>query len=430
MLHLIYYLSLIISPGKVGVYLIEGASLWVTLTMLYKIGVELGASNKRILAGIACVLFVFTYTISDGGTNEEFCLTLSLIPLWFGFRYLNGKKISYLSGIVTGICFTIIFFIRLNNLVIIASVAVTIVFVMVSRKEYALLARISIWFLTGVLLTAIPICAYFIYHGAMGDIIYNSIFYNLDYKDKWGGSNYIPNIIRLSSCFILILSVAFSNNSARSKYMLLATMLSILTFLTFINGVGYCHYFTFVLPIIFLCVIFLKFQKPLVNTLAIAAIIIPYSPVIIKQFETNLKYKFPSIYNLLPECIKIPYSYIDLNIPTEVRNKYILDQVDSDLSSIYLYGDISLTDLLVYTPYAPVGKYTSQQSQISNVNEKAKKDIILNFKKANPEIIISTVEIDIPLVFESNSYTLDNTIQPNKYNPLNIYIYKKSRIDE
>lgn len=89
-----------------------------------------------------------------------------------------------------------------------------------------------------------------------------------------------------------------------------------------------------------------------------------------------------------------------------------------------------MTDLLVYTPYAPVGKYTSQQSQISNVNEKAKKDIILNFKKANPEIIISTVEIDIPLVFESNSYTLDNTIQPNKYNPLNIYIYKKSRIDE
>lgn len=171
--------------------------------------------------------------------------------------------------------------------------------------------------------------------------------------------------------------------------------------------------------------IFLKYQNRLVNILTIAAIILPYTTVVIRHAQTNIKYKFPTLYDLIPVGVRYPYPTINLNISTDVRNKYILSQIDGNLSKAYLYGDLTLSELFVGSPYKPVGKYIFQQSNISDVNDRSKKDIINHFNSANPTIVISTEDININEIFGSHSYVFSKKILPNEQNTLTVYIYKQ-----
>lgn len=234
-LHFIYMTGDIL-PGKWGVYLLESLFLFVTLELFTLIGKELGSSKGRTIAALLCVMWIFAYTISDGGTNEEWCLTLSLYPLFEGIRYLNGKRLKNIAGIISGICFSLIFFIRLNNTVIIAAVVATLIITMSVKKEYRMMGRLTLSFITGVAIGALPICLYFAYHGALGDVLYNTIIFNIDYKAKWGGDNYLSNAVRLSTCVLLIIVTICADKETRHKYLLLVSTLSVFVFLTFIGG--------------------------------------------------------------------------------------------------------------------------------------------------------------------------------------------------
>lgn len=179
-------LGLWLIPGRWGIFLLQVLFLSVTLSLVFKtcclITDRKGAFFSTLLLCIPMIDLIV-----EGNQCEEWCLPLISLCLYLSVRWTleRDKRLHpYWQSLVYGLCFALIFFVRPNDAVAsVGSLMLGVFLLLLSRREYANAAINALVFLAGCAVGALPPIASFAFHGALDEMFFGTIFYNLAYAE-------------------------------------------------------------------------------------------------------------------------------------------------------------------------------------------------------------------------------------------------------
>jgi hypothetical protein len=393
MLFFIQALGSIANNSKIAMYVIESLFMTWTLVLLVKIGKTIAPGcRRRIVLSLAATLFVFVYTIECGNTNEQYSLPFVLYPLYVAVRhFFAGRRIALTDVLLSGLCFGCVSLIRLNNTAIIAGVCIALLCEYIRLRKYKSLLKNTVAFLGAALVVWLPFVLYFAAHSALYDMIYASILYNVKYKAAWGETRYFVNFARLLSCIVLpALSLAY-DRAHGERVSLLCIPVAAITFVTFIGGAGYAHYYTMALPVLFMCAMMARLRR---RALSVALVLLMCAPVTysncIKMYM-SFRIKTGTYRDGMPNYEIYKDSLDDLD---DVRDAIFAVIPEADRDSVYINSSMSYGSIFVGAGLHSVGKYFFLQQSIANVDTAARCDIIAHFNAANPKWIVSSIPLD------------------------------------
>ena len=238
--------------GRTGIWLLECAAMLVCIAAIGGICKELKANSFLPIIASAAVLFS---TFCHGNLTEDYSLPLIYISLYFAIKYLASGKEKHppLYALVYGISFGLLAFIRINNALIVCALILCIAIELICKKEYACLFKNLAAGLAGVVLVAIPICAYFYAKGALYDMVYATFLYNLLYAEESShGAIFSRQFLHFAVLYapIVYATVVFVVKRKALPKVLSITMItaSALSLLMLLYANIYEHYFTLAIP--------------------------------------------------------------------------------------------------------------------------------------------------------------------------------------
>ena len=416
LLYLIQIIGNFIWPGKAGVFILEVLFAVATFELIFRCGQILRCPSVLNYAGIATAMILFAAYLEGGNCVEEWSLPFQLLPLYLVLKYLKGRISSItVPALITGICFGAVAMIRINNNCIICGLAVFLIIYWCIHKQYSQITKCIAWFFAGCLLSVAPFIIYFAATGSLNEMVYANFIFNMHYKANWnapmGLEQYARNTVRLLPCIILpIMSFLYCRKQSKSVFGLM-TLISAVTFIVFLTGNGFSHYYLMVIPIAALCVQTSGFS-PVTGYLAAAVIALP----------------------VIGYYISLPLQRID-NIKKEqaryssLTNDNFIQSIipECELDSIYTFGTPEVGGTLILTGHYPIGKYFFMQMTFPKVDDFVKNDIRNDFSTHNPLWVIASHDVPskhvVPL--DSTNYReipLDSL--PDNF-PENWHIYKR-----
>lgn len=239
---------------KTGVFVLQVFNMMavsvITFKMLKKQLNDIGA-----LWGTLLFLLVILLDYGVGNTVEEYCLPLLMISYlmiydWSCSWCKNwGAEHPPRAAFIYGLCFAICFLTRVTNAVSLCAVVFVIVCVLIANRSWRNLLMNAGAFIGGTACLILPFAMYFAKNGALGEMWYGTIGYNLEYTEasglKWktmtsvieGCLGYCGSIFLLAIGFIMIIS---SRNRRKSGVLWIASAVIMLVYL--MNTNGYLHY--------------------------------------------------------------------------------------------------------------------------------------------------------------------------------------------
>lgn len=176
--------------GRNGVYIIQVLSIALSEAIACRLLADrLGRGKSLALALL--LPFVLAANWQEGNTTEEYILPLLLgsyllMARWCGDleegRFTHRARAAF----VYGLCFGFALMTRVTNaLGVCLGVAFITVLLAVKGEWKNLLANAGA-FLLGTAVPVLPFCVYFAAHGALYDMWYGTLLYNLDYLSSSG----------------------------------------------------------------------------------------------------------------------------------------------------------------------------------------------------------------------------------------------------
>ena len=176
--------------GRNGVYIIQVLSIALSEAIACRLLAD-RLSRGKSLALALLLPFVLAANWQEGNTTEEY-----ILPLLFGSYFLMARWCSDLeegrfthragAAFVYGLCFGFALMTRVTNaLGVCLGVAFIAVLLAVKGEWKNLLANAGA-FLLGAAVPVLPFCVYFAAHGALYDMWYGTLLYNLDYLSSSG----------------------------------------------------------------------------------------------------------------------------------------------------------------------------------------------------------------------------------------------------
>jgi hypothetical protein len=263
---------------ETGAFFLQVINLFLVLVFIDKTSRILISQPKSYLV-ILLFLTFFVKTIQEGNCTEEYSLISLFITLYVTFRYYFAtNKMAAINGLVIGLCFSCLFWMRLNNAGGIVACCIFIFITCLLSKDYKSIKNLVLYFILGMVLFSIPILAYFIYHGALYEMIYGTFIHNIRYAGATGqmfttGSNTSMNIMPV---FALVLgSILYYLKKKDAKIFILTVLLLIFNVLFANMGYLYLHYFVLIsFSLVVGCILILysiKFEiKPYIVYILIA----------------------------------------------------------------------------------------------------------------------------------------------------------------
>ncbi|WP_165023670.1 hypothetical protein [Dysgonomonas sp. ZJ279] len=329
----------ILAPGRLGIFFLEVLNLFFVLVFISKIAGLLLDKKRKILL---CLIFLIfsSRIISRGNTTEEF----SLIPLFISLflvckYYFKTKEISVMDGFLLGICFSFLFWMRMNNAGAIVAICVFIFISTIIDRDYVSLKKLILFFCLGQLPLSLLYIVYFSYHGALYDLMYANFIFNFRYVNSFlsfEGEAFWVNVVVL--IVLVIGSILHYRKEKDYKIFIFTTLLFFFSFITINIGYAFTHYFILICPaFVFGCLLILNSidnDKLIKGGLLLAAIaflglLSRSAYYIIKEGES---FKLEAA-----NYKKHVYALID-QIPEEDRDKIYYYMVDVNF---YVLADIS-----------------------------------------------------------------------------------------
>lgn len=384
LMYLIQMLALCINDGKVGIWLLELLFYVIYLELIYSIGRALKVTSvTNCVSIIASVVFLAAY-VDNGNNVEGWSLPFITLPILLIVLYIQGQvKSIRITSLVSGMCFGCVALLRINNGCIIIGIALGILIFFIKERQYGTIIKSVIWFIFGAFLPIIPFMIYFWYNNALYDFVYCNYIFNVHYKAVWdGGINKINCIINAKSLFpcllLTVLCLIRLRKSVQLALPICFCAIGIVTFLTFITGASYSHYFLIVAPVASLCILYASYFNKLWR-MAVAILII--APV----FYWN--HNLPMIaYDRIKRNSTTNQSAQRMEIPSIIPNE--------ELDSIYVFGSFEMSYILMSNGHLPVGKYFFLQPKIRQVDRYVDADMGKQFESAHPKWILSSERID------------------------------------
>lgn len=156
----------------VGIYILEIISCFLFLKFSYN-SISL-FSNRNAIAIMPVVAFVIysAWCFEQGDSAEEFCLPALAYGLWVGLKCTkNASLLSKKDGIFVGLCIGWIFWIKYSILGFYVGFCLFFAAYCIYKRQIRELAVNMKNIAAGFILISIPVIFYFVWNGAVGDLI-------------------------------------------------------------------------------------------------------------------------------------------------------------------------------------------------------------------------------------------------------------------
>lgn len=254
--------------GRIGVFLIQTAFLWVDLLLLDRMaglffdetGEERTKTAGRKYAVkrwfvIGMTLLLLSYPLANGNLTEEYSLPFIFLALYLFLKDMDTEgEPGLCHSYVYGICFGILAFIRLNNAVTICAVILYWMIVLIKEKRWkTLLLHLGVGLL-GIATVTLPILLYFFMSGSLYEMIYAVFLFNFRYGTEGGflrrlaSLNTWAHLIILFAPLVLAMLV-FGTRIRNGRLKAALELILVLNMLSLFLGQGYNHYFTITVPL-------------------------------------------------------------------------------------------------------------------------------------------------------------------------------------
>lgn len=332
-------LAQLIAPYRMGLFILQIILFFSYFVIITRIS-DLVLDRKRNLILIFGFLILFTRIIYKGNTNEELSLFPLLLSLYIFCKfYFKERKIGWSDAFIIGVCFSFIFWLRLNNAGAIVAICVFLFIITLADKDYQSLKRLLLFFALGQLPFSLLYLGYFTYHGALDEMLYGTFLFNFMYVSKLfstTGEAFEINYL----LFIILLGGVILDYKKRKDWrvILLAALLYFFSYLTVNIGYSFGHYYILMFPaLIFGSVLILE---SITNTRYINGLLIVFA-LALSGFTARAGYYVVSESKYFKNEAKELYSdihqIIDL-IPEEERARTYYYAVNSNF---YLWAEIN-----------------------------------------------------------------------------------------
>ena len=393
----IQLLGQIIYEGRLGMFILQVISLFITNIFIYK-NARFFCSKLKSIFTILISMCFFIFFIEEGNLSEEFSLPILAFGVYLTLRWIIKDKkanISLIYPIVFGILFSLLAFIRLNNAIVICGLCFGIVIKLIREKRIKELFKCIIGFIIGSVIVIVPILIWYYSNDAINEMLYGTFVHNWIYLKNSDSQSYVVNkLTNLSTTIILMFVINKRLKNENKELRNIVYFAAILTVIMLMFQRDYAHYYLILIPIIsiFIAVLLNLYENEDKEYKFIYNLIIIFICII---------YILPGILNSM--CYLNFMKMVNLEEINDFVNLIPIDEKDEifmfkhHLSSIYIYGD-----------FLPSYKYAFLQSYLIKANPKIE-DEILKYLEVNKNKWIISRNID---EFE-NKGKIDNYILEN-----------------
>lgn len=269
--------------GCSGVWLIEIVLFAISLYIMWSIA-ELYTDNRFI---ICCALVYITFVYARWNFYGNFTEEYALLPISFSLltfiRYIRQGKISKEYIILTGIFCGCVLCLRPNMIGVWIGMSITILIMLIYRKNYGEIAKLLVLFVLGIVAVLIPIGIYLFVNNAWNDMVSQYLLFNFRYSGStWSDRIHTVGKFAVEMCWfgipILCLVWLYCWHKGYEKYEKWGLYGSLLISVVLANWSGrfYVHYYEVLIPLILIiCVVCFDtvYKKLILYRLSIARII-------------------------------------------------------------------------------------------------------------------------------------------------------------
>lgn len=252
-LYFIEYLGTF-GKGYAGIYMIELASMFATVTFIYK-AARIVSRNEAV-----CFLtaFIAVYVLGGklyGGANcsEEYALPCIAFSSYVFLKYLRTGECRIRDYFFVGLTFTVVLLIRVNMVVLWAFYVPFFLIILIRDKKYSDLGTMVIGFSCGMAVILLPSMVYFFRTSSFHDMWESYIMFNFKYVSDKGG---MGNILAVARMFIRIFAIpclcllaAFLQQRKDRCQVINSVVFLVTLFFVSISGRDYPHYGIPLLPL-------------------------------------------------------------------------------------------------------------------------------------------------------------------------------------
>jgi hypothetical protein len=179
--------------GFTGVWLLELLFMVVSIFFAYKTARFFG-NKPEALMGVAYSFLLIAWFYRAGnlslryspagewGVSEEYILPFIFASLYiFTKHYFTKIELSKIQITVLGFCFAFSLLLKSNMFAVWAAFCAVIFFRKLSQKDYNIILRYMVFFLTGVVILFTPVILYLKYTGSYDDFIQQYWSFNVTY---------------------------------------------------------------------------------------------------------------------------------------------------------------------------------------------------------------------------------------------------------
>lgn len=280
LLYFINALGYVISDdGRMGLYVIQCISSFVTMALWYHIGRLFTTTWKSFFCTLIA-LAIMSCQYEGGNLGEEYMLPYASLSLYLALSYMikNGQEHHpWYYSVFYGICFGAMFMIRPNDACSqVGAIIFGLACYFLYQKYYQQLFVNGLFVLMGICVSVAPIVIYFAAHGALYEFWYGLIVHNSLYA---GGLKSMIAACFATKYFIAIIGVVATlliwKSAHREISWIMIPLYALTLLLTGARAVP--HYYMMMLPglIVFMAVGIME-QKGLTYKVAILSILLMY----------------------------------------------------------------------------------------------------------------------------------------------------------
>lgn len=339
---------------RMGVVLLQWMAIIVSAAAIYK-SCLLYITKKH--AWIVLLFFYFFYTtfLWGGNSVEELCLPFNMVCIYMGMKYLKEREWKCIDApaFFFGLSFGVMALSKITVAAPMMAMTLTVLIVMIRRKQYQYLPKCILLFLAGFLFVAVPTFVYYLSRGALKDMLFcafsiafkRSTDYYEGFSLKWEKN--------LLICDVAFFYALFMKRKEGGSKKLLLLILSVLVYALLHLGTPFDYYFITTLPVLVVFGIFFferveayrdanNLNRILLAEAAIVMVAAVFAPAVkdklvenydlcVHQTEAGFYFDCKEIYELIPEyerdemyCLESGMIFFEVNqmLP---NNKYIVN---------------------------------------------------------------------------------------------------------
>ena len=237
--------------GRIGIFIIECIAASVSCIFIWKT-CNLYIRHWQTWLILIVTAFVAISPFWGGNTCEEYMLPFNFTCIYLTLKYLKEENYEefFLPSLVFGLSFSVMVLSKITTCAPMGAAALTVLIVLIMKKQTKALPGIIGYFLLGFVIIFIPVCVYFLLHGAFRDFIYAAFIFaykrGTDYYETFSW-DWESKLIICYTSFIAALIIP-TRKSGEHYLRIFGVLLSLITWAFLHLGTPYDYYFLLTMP--------------------------------------------------------------------------------------------------------------------------------------------------------------------------------------